>query len=255
MSLAVRRLANGSRWQTGSDAEEHGIILLSGRCTVKIGASQREIGERDSVFHGLPFAVYLPSGQRAEFEAITTCEFAQCSVPSSAKLEPRVITPADVAVSLRGGGNASRQIVDVMPPGFAGDKLMAVEVYTPAGNWSSYPPHKHEVHNPPAEVDLDEIYYYRISRPDGFAYQRLYSSDGSRDTVVTAHDGDAVLVRDGYHPVVAGHGYDVYYLNFLAGSARSLANTVDPHHAWVTSTWNGYSPGVPMVPMSHAGKI
>jgi 5-deoxy-glucuronate isomerase len=114
---------------------------------------------------------------------------------------------------------------------------MAVEVYTPSGNWSSYPPHKHEIHNPPAEVDLDEIYYYRFEHPSAYAMQRLYVSDGSRGTVVTAHDGDAVLIHDGYHPVVAGHGYEAYYLNFLAGSARSLANTLDPAHAWVTSTW------------------
>ena len=124
-----------------------------------------------------------------------------------------------------------------MPPDFPADRLIAVEVYTPSGNWSSYPPHKHEVHNPPSEVDLDEIYYYRFHQPNAFALQRLYSSNGDRDTVVTARDGDTVLIRDGYHPVVAGHGYDVYYLNFLAGSARSLANTIDPNHAWVTSTW------------------
>jgi 5-deoxy-glucuronate isomerase len=132
---------------------------------------------------------------------------------------------------------------------------VAVEVYTPSGNWSSYPPHKHEVHNPPAEVDLDEIYYYRISRPEGYAHQRLYSSDGSRDQVVTARDGDAVLIHDGYHPVVAAHGCDIYYLNFLAGSARSLANTIDPTHSWVMSSWNGYSSGLPIVPMSRAGKV
>ncbi|HEX6879054.1 MAG TPA: 5-deoxy-glucuronate isomerase, partial [Terriglobales bacterium] len=158
-----------------------------------------------------------------------------------------LVTPSDVAVSLRGGGNASRQIVDVMPVSFPADRLMVVEVYTPAGNWSSYPPHKHEVHNPPAEVDLDEIYYYRLQHPSGYAMQRLYASDGSRDEVVTARDGDAVLIRDGYHPVVAGHGYNVYYLNMLAGSARSLANTTDPEHAWVMSTWKGVSEGLPLV--------
>jgi 5-deoxy-glucuronate isomerase len=138
---------------------------------------------------------------------------------------------------MRGGGNATRRIVDVMPPCFPGDRLIAVEVYTPSGNWSSYPPHKHEVHNPPTEVDLDEIYYYRFQQPAAYALQRLYSSDGSRDTVVVARDGDAIVIRDGYHPVVAGHGYETYYLNFLAGSERSLANTIDPAHSWVTSTW------------------
>ncbi len=254
MSFFARRLAPAETWQAGSPWEESAIVLLGGCCTVDYGQGPRTIGQRRHVFDGLPYALYLPAGGRARFEAETECEFAECRVPSQARLAPRLVTPDDVAVSLRGGGNASRQIVDVMPPSFPGDRIIAVEVYTPAGNWSSYPPHKHEVHNPPQEVDLDEIYYYRVNRPDGFAYQRLYSSDGSRDEVLTARDGDVILIRDGYHPVVAGHGYDVYYLNFLAGSARSLANTVDPRHAWVMSTWNGYSPGLPIVPMAQAQK-
>ena len=134
-----------------------------------------------------------------------------------------------------------------MPPDFPADKLMVVEVYTPSGNWSSYPPHKHEVHNPPTEVDLDEIYYYRIDRPGGYAHQRLYSSDRQRDHTYTVRDGDVVLIRDGYHPVVAGHGYNVYYLNCLAGSARALSNTEDLEHVWVRSTWKQMDPRVPLV--------
>ena len=168
-------------------------------------------------------------------------------MPSSARFKSQLISPKDVKTNLRGGGNASRQIVDVMPPDFPADKLMVVEVYTPSGNWSSFPPHKHDVHNPPAEVDLDEIYYYRMERPEAYAHQRLYTRNGSRDLTLTVHDGDAVLVRDGYHPVVAGHGYNVYYLNFLAGSARQLFTTEDPDHVWVRSTWNQVDSRVPMV--------
>jgi len=137
--------------------------------------------------------------------------------------------------------------VDVMPPDFPADKLILVEVYTPSGNWSSFPPHKHDVHNPPAEVDLDEIYYYRIDHPDGFAHQRLYTRDGSRNLTLTVRDQDMVLVRDGFHPVVAGHGYNVYYLNCLAGSARALSNTEDPDHVWVRSTWKEVDPRLPLV--------
>jgi 5-deoxy-glucuronate isomerase len=132
-----------------------------------------------------------------------------------------------------------------MPPAFPAEKIMVVEVYTPSGNWSSYPPHKHDVHAPPTEVDLDEIYYYRIDREEGYAHQRLYSQ--SRDLTLTVRDGDAVLVRDGYHPVVAGHGYNVYYLNCLAGSARALSNTEDPKHIWVRSTWKEIDPRLPIV--------
>jgi 5-deoxy-glucuronate isomerase len=171
-------------------------------------------------------------------------------VPSKKYFPPRLITPKDVQVSLRGGGNASRQIVDIMPSDFPADRLIVVEVYTPGGNWSSYPPHKHDVHQPPQEVDLDEIYYYRTNKPGAFAHQRLYTPDGTRDTVVTVHDGDVVLVRDGYHPVVAGPGYDIYYLNFIAGSARSLAVTEDPHHVWVKNSWKDMDTRLPLVRMA-----
>lgn len=246
MSFFVRRLAPGEQYEAHSSSEEIGLVILGGTFSADWGLGPQQIGRRANVFDGLPYALYLPAGHRAVFRAGTNCEIAECRVPSKAKLEPRLITPDDVAVSLRGGGNASRQIVDVMPPRFPADRLIAVEVYTPSGNWSSYPPHKHEVHNPPAEADLDEIYYYRFEHPSAYAIQRLYSSDGSRDTAVTARDGDAVLIRDGYHPVIAGHGYNAYYLNFLAGSERSLANTVDPAHAWVASTWKDFS-GVPVL--------
>jgi 5-deoxy-glucuronate isomerase len=122
-----------------------------------------------------------------------------------------------------------------------------VEVYTPGGNWSSYPPHKHDVHNPPAEVDLDEIYYYRMNQPNAFAFQHLYSGQGGVERTVKTQDGDTVLIHSGYHPVVAGPGYDVYYLNFLAGSARVMAVTEDPQHVWLRSTWKEQDPRLPLV--------
>ena len=180
-------------------------------------------------------------------KAETVCEIAQCRVPSKAKLEPRLVTPNDVATGLRGGENASRQIVEVIPSAFAADKLVVFEVYTPGGNWSSYPPHKHDVDQPPVEVDLDEIYYYRMRNGRGFALQNLYRSDQSRESLVKVHDGDVVLVRDGYHPVVAGPGYDIYYLNFLAGTSRSMTVTEDPEHVWLRSTWKQPDPRLPLV--------
>lgn len=247
MSFAVRRLAPGEVWTTPSDNEERIVVLLGGICLADWGEGAQEVGKRSNVFEGLPYALYLPAGSRAQFKAETLLEFAICSVPSSGRSRPRLVTPADVIVSLRGGGNASRQIVDILRPDFPADKLMVVEVYTPSGNWSSYPPHKHDVHNPPDEVDLDEIYYYRINQPSGYAYQRLYTADGKRDMTLTVINGDAVLVRDGYHPVVAGHGYDVYYLNCLAGSARSLANTEDPQHTWVRAAWGTMDSRLPLV--------
>ena len=250
MSFLVRRLVPGQVWETRNAEEETVVLMLGGTSLADWGEGRQQIGQRKNVFDGLPYAVYLPAGFRLNLEALTECEFVACSVPSSARLEPRLITPTDVTVSLRGGGNASRQIVGVVRPDFPADKLMIIEVYTPSGNWSSYPPHKHDVHNPPHEVDLDEIYYYRMAHPSAYAYHRLYTADGKRDVTLTVRNGDAVLVRDGYHPVVAGHGYHVYYLNCLAGSARSLANTEDPQHTWVRSTWETVDSRLPLIPAS-----
>src|SRR5271166_1856058 len=247
MSLFVRRLQPGDVYRTRTESEEAAFVLLGGTCRADWGRGPQHIGNRKNVFDGFPYAIYLPTGNEVTFTADTACEIAECRVPSEARLEPRLITPRDVVSSLRGGGNASRQIVDVMMPVFPADRLMVIEVYTPGGNWSSYPPHKHDVHNPPAEVDLDEIYYYRIRQPEGFAFQHLYSGENPVERTVKARDGDAVLVRNGFHPVVAGPGYDVYYLNFLAGSSRTLAVTEDSRHVWIRSTWNETDPRLPLV--------
>ena len=247
MGLEVKRLNSGENWTYHRNGEETAFVLLSGKCSADWGAGTQNIGQRTSVFDGLQYALYLQPGGQVQFIANTACEIASCHVPSKGKFPTRLITPKEVQVSLRGGGNTSRQIVDIMRPDFPADRLIVVEVYTPGGNWSSYPPHKHDVHKPPAEVDLDEIYYYRMNKAGAFAHQRLYTPDGKRDTIVTVHDGDAVLVRDGYHPVVAGPGYDIYYLNFIAGSARSLAVTEDPNHVWIRESWKEMDARLPLV--------
>jgi 5-deoxy-glucuronate isomerase len=247
MSFFVRRLAPNEVYRAFVPSEEAVFVILGGRCRADWGDGDRQIGKRENVFGGLPYALYLPAGNTVTFQGETMCEIAECRVPSTARREAKLVTPADTQSNLRGGGNASRQIVDVIPADFAADRLVVFEVYTPGGNWSSYPPHKHDVHNPPHEVDLDEIYYYRIAQPDGFALQQLYTADRSRDLMLRAQDGDAVLVRDGFHPVVAGPGYDCYYLNFLAGTARTMSVTEDPKHVWLRSTWKDTDPRLPLV--------
>jgi 5-deoxy-glucuronate isomerase len=247
MSFFVHRLQPGDVLKTRTDREEATFVLLGGVCHLDWGQGANRIGKRKNVFDGLPYALYLPAGNEAAFTAEIVCEIAECRSPSEAHLQPKLITPSDVVSSLRGGGNASRQIVDIIAPAFPADKLMVIEVYTPGGNWSSYPPHKHDVHNPPAEVDLDEIYYYRIRQPEGFAFQHLYAGQHAGEQTLKPRDGDTVLVHSGYHPVVAGPGYDVYYLNFLAGSSRALAVTEDPNHVWIRSTWKDMDPRLPLV--------
>ena len=247
MSFFVRRLHPAEVYRARTEHEEAAFVILGGTCRADWGQGEHHIGKRRDVFDGFPYALYLPPGNQVTFTAESVCEIAECRVPSEAQLMPKLITPAEVASSLRGGGNVSRQIVDVITPAFPADKLMVIEVYTPGGNWSSYPPHKHDVHNPPTEVDLDEIYYYRIREQEGFAFQHLYSGQNSGERPLRTKDGDVVLVRSGYHPVVAGPGYNVYYLNCLAGSSRALAVTEDPRHVWIRSTWKETDPRLPMV--------
>ncbi len=248
MSLDVRRLNPGETHSAKMEGEEAAFVILGGKCKANWGEGEQTIGGRKHVFDGLPYCLYLPSGNTVMFRAETVCEIAECRAPSRAKLAPKLVTPKEVVSGLRGGGNASRQIVDIIQTDFPADRLVVIEVYTPGGNWSSYPPHKHDVHSPPTEVDLDEIYYYRIEQPEkGFAMQRLYSPGQGEEQTIRTKDGDAVLVRSGYHPVVAGPGYNVYYLNFLAGTSRTLAVTEDPDHVWLKSTWKETDPRLPLV--------
>jgi 5-deoxy-glucuronate isomerase len=247
MSFFVRRLLPGDTYQTRTEGEEAAFVLLGGSCVADWGQGEQKIGKRKNVFDGFPYTLYLPSGSKVTFTAETDCEIAECRVPSQASLAPKLVTPSEVVSNLRGGGNVSRQIVDIITPAFPADKLVVIEVYTPGGNWSSYPPHKHDVNDPPREVDLDEIYYYRMNHPDAFALQHLYSGQHAGERTLKARDGDVVLVHSGYHPVVAGPGYDVYYLNFLAGTARTLAITEDPRHVWIRSTWKETDPRLPLV--------
>ena len=201
----------------------------------------------------MPYALYMSRRKQFEITATSdTLEFASCWVPTDQDFPTQLVTPDMSEIELRGGGNASRQINGILPPGFNCHRIVAVEVYTPSGNWSSYPPHKHDVHvededGNVLEADLEEIYFYKIDHPGGYAYQRVYNDDRSIDGVMMAQKHDSVLVPEGYHPVVSAHGYTTYYLNFLAGSAQSLANSDDPAYAWVQGTWTFKDPRLPIV--------
>lgn len=244
------RLGKGTKHSYSQPDEELVLVVLGGQATVRSeGMIWENLGGRKDVFSGMPHALYLPVGSpHVEIKAQTDiCEVAFCGARAQTRFPPAVIAPGDVEIEVRGGGNATRQINHIVKPEFSADRILIVEVYTPGGNWSSYPPHKHDVHNPPGEVDLDEIYFYKISRPEGYAIQRVYTRDGRRDQTITVRDNDVILIPDGYHPVVAAHGYDCYYLNVLAGSARSMAASDDPDYAWVRGQWRESDPRVPVV--------
>ena len=248
LSFSVRKLKKGERFAENTAGRELAIVVLGGVISVEAaGESWSRIGGRATVFDGMPFSVYVPIGAEYSLVADSDCDLAFCYSRAEQRHPARLITPAEVEIEIRGGGNATRQINNILPPSFPAHRLIVVEVFTPAGNWSSYPPHKHDVHNPPGEVDLEEIYYYRIQRPEGYAVQKVYTPDRRIDETLTVRDGELVLIPEGYHPVVAAHGYNAYYLNALAGSARSLAAADDPDYAWVRGEWRDKDPRLPMV--------
>jgi len=250
ISLRVARLSHGQQHKHFSPGEEMALVMLGGQVSVKCSNQfWPSLGNRADVFSGMPHVLYLPVGSgEVVIESLTAVsEVAICGARAQREFPSKVILPSMVEIEVRGGGNATRQINHILKPDFQADRILVVEVYTPSGNWSSYPPHKHDVHNPPGEVDLDEIYYYKISKPEGYAIQRVYTRDGGRDETITVRDNEVILIPDGYHPVVAAHGYNCYYLNVLAGSARSMAATDDPDYAWVRCQWREQDPRVPVV--------
>jgi len=248
LDLQVRRLLAGDTFKGATNSNELGIVALGGRFHLESSQGNwRNVGGRDNVFSGMPWTIYLPIHTDFTVTAITDCDLAFCYCRAERVFPAALIQPSDVRVEVRGGANATRQINHILTPEFPADRLLIVEVYTPSGNWSSYPPHKHDVHSPPEEVDLEELYYYRIDRAEGYAIQRVYTRDHRLDETITVRDGDLVLIPEGYHPVVAAHGYNIYYLNVLAGSARSMAASDDPDYRWVRDTWREKDPRVPVV--------
>lgn len=250
VGFAVRQLATGNAWSGRTGRQEVCLVLLSGLASISWAPGQPthvRIGPRRDVFSDYPHAVYLPPGTAFELRAGRPTEIAVCQSPASERYPARVIRPEDCGLEVRGGGNATRQIIDILPPSAAADRLLVCEVLTPAGNWSSFPPHKHDRHAPPVEADLDETYYYRFSGADGYGIQRLYTPARRTEHVLRVTDRDLVLVRDGYHPFVAAPGFDAYYLNTLAGSFRSMAATDDPRYAHLRARWPPPDPRVPMI--------
>ena len=253
LSFSVLRVEPGASVPLGHEADEVAIVTLSGGVTIDVGQQRYELPGRTSVWDGKPWSLYLPPGGPATAHAAgRDAVLAVASAPPSGRpglrLRPIVITPDDVAIEVRGAGNATRQVNHIITPDFPADRLELVEVYTPSGNWSSWPPHKHDVDDMPAEAVLEEIYYYQFRRPEAWGIQRLYRRDGTRDALWPVRDGELVLIPDGYHPFVATHGDDAYYLNALAGDRRTMACSFDPDLASVREAWVSMLPD-PRLPL------
>ncbi len=239
IGFEARRLAAGERIDVDLREREVAIVPLSGTVDVVASSGERwaEVGGRRDMFEEPPDALYLPPGGAATIRAAAVSQVALCFAASNHIGKPVRIDAAAIDVETRGAGNATRRIRHVIPPSFAAHRLLVVEVLTPSGNWSSYPPHKHDVEAPPGEVALEEIYYHRQQPADGFAFQRVYTDDRSLDETMTVRDGDVVLVPRGYHVVAQAYGYQGYYLNVLAGDRRSMAASDDAPHRWIRDQW------------------
>jgi 5-deoxy-glucuronate isomerase len=235
VGFEVYRLKAGQSLKRQTENQEVCLVLLAGRADVSTSKeSWTNIGERMDIFEQTPpYSVYVPNEDEYEVVARTDLELAVCLAPGQGNHQARLISPRDVNVQIRGTGSFQRKIHNILPEQEPADSLLVVEVFTPAGNWSSFPPHKHDLDNLPDECYLEETYYHRIQPGHGFAVQRVYTDDRSLDETMVVKDGNAVLVPKGYHPVSAPPGYDLYYLNVMAGPVRVWKFTNDPDHEWI----------------------
>jgi 5-deoxy-glucuronate isomerase len=254
LNFNARILKKGQVWKGFTGENEYGIILLSGDYSVKTDQGNwKTKNGRKHVFDGIAHTLYL--SRNTEFELTVESEILDIALGWCETTEDHPAQfkePTKSVIEIRGGDNATRQINSLIEPGFDCQRLVSVEVYTPSGNWSSFPAHKHDERildndGNLIEARLEETYFYKTNKPQGYAIQQIYTSDRSLDEIAVARNNDVVMVPKGYHPVVAGHGYNIYYLNFLTGSDQSLANTNDPDHEWIYDFWSGKDSRIPMV--------
>lgn len=210
-------------------------VLLSGLADMASLERQfSQVGKRLSVFEPIaPYALYLPPGERLQLRAITDVEVALCRAPAVGGMPVRLITPEDCIKESRGQGTNTRQVCNILFGNLPAERLLITEVITPGGHWSSYPPHKHDTDALPTESALEETYYHKLNPPQGFAFQRVYTDDRRIDETICVEHNSVVLVPEGYHPVGAPHGYDLYYLNVMAGPGRQWVFKNDPQHEWI----------------------
>jgi len=235
VGFKVHQLAAGRSACGGEAGREACLVVLSGTADVAVdGQSFKGVGGRASVFEDrAPGAVYAPAGAAWTVTATTPVELAVCTAPGTGAGAPREIAASAMSREVRGQGTNVRHVRNILPETEPAESLLVVEVITPGGHWSSYPPHKHDTATAGEETQLEETYYHRLNPPQGFAFQRVYTDDRSLDRTYAVEDGDVVMVPRGYHPVGAPHGYDLYYLNVMAGPKRQWIFRNDPAHDWI----------------------
>lgn len=235
VGFSEHRLHQGQAVSRGPEERERAVVVLEGAASIQAGAERwGSLGSRDSVFAGTaPPVLLLEPGLDLVVEAESETTVIVADAPAADLRLTRLFEPHEIFVETRGEGITRRTIHHLLPPTADAGRLILFEVFTPGGNWSSYPPHKHDTEDPPTEAYLEELYYYRFARPEGWGFARVYTADRSLDASFAPSDRDVLLIPRGYHPFGAPAGYEAYYLNVMAGPNRNWHFTVDPDHAWL----------------------
>lgn len=236
VGFQLHRLAAGET-ATGLTADQEVIlVMVEGHAQVQAaGQDWGLLGDRMDVFEKTPpHCLYVPPGQNWDAKATTDCTIAICVAPGHGNYPARRLGPDCITLTQRGEGSNTRWINNIAMEGSdVADSLLVTEVFTPAGNWSSYPSHRHDEDDYPRITYLEESYYHRLNPPQGFGVQRVYTDDGSLDETMSVKNHDVVLIPRGHHPCAAPHGYEMYYLNVMAGPLRKWRFVADPDHEWL----------------------
>ncbi|MBA3324439.1 MAG: 5-deoxy-glucuronate isomerase [Rhodobacteraceae bacterium] len=236
VGFGLYRLAAGEPAAEPTGDAEAILVLVEGKARIEAGGTAfGEIGDRMDVFEGgAPHAVYVPAGSEWSAAATTACTLAVCAAPGRPGRAAAVIGPAGIERLTRGKGANARHIHPIaMEERDVADSLLVTEVYTPQGNWSSYPPHRHDEDDFPRMTYLEETYYHRLNPGTGFGMQRVFTEDGSIDETMSVANHDVVLVPKGHHPCAAPYGIDMYYLNVMAGPRRRWRFQNHPDFDWI----------------------
>lgn len=254
LSFEAREMELNETWEHDTKDNEMVIVLLSGNFRVSSNHGDWEtINGRKDVFSGVAHTLYLPRNSQFKLTATSkNLDIAYGWCKSDEDFPAKFVRPEETPVVIFGGDNATRQFNDLVPPGFGCSKIVSREVYTPSGNWSSFPAHKHDVRIVDDQGNVlepiqEETYFYKFQKPGAYAIQQVYTQDRSLDEIVRPRHNDVVLIPKGFHPVVAEHGFHCYYLNFLAGTDQCLANTTDPDHEWIYDSWSSQDDRLPLV--------
>ncbi|ACL62834.1 Myo-inositol catabolism IolB domain protein (plasmid) [Methylobacterium nodulans ORS 2060] len=236
VGFSLYRLRPGETVGEATGAMEAILVMVEGKAAVTAaGNDWGELGDRMDVFEKTPpHCLYIPNGENWTAVAITDCTIGVCLAPGQSGHAARRIGPEGITLTRRGQGSNTRFINNIaMEAEDYCDSLLVTEVFTPAGHWSSYPSHRHDEDDYPRITYLEETYYHRLNPAQGFGIQRVYTDDGSLDETMAVHNHDVVLVPRGHHPCAAAHGYEMYYLNVMAGPLRQWRFEPDPAHRWL----------------------